>query len=254
MSNTIFTASRDPSLPPKLHWKHANEPAQLEWTVRARNYNTVVANCIFYFMAALISGVTAIMYGVYEGMNQPWRTLSCAFFFIVMLFIISCMTHQQVNFACRISESGLEYCKWKDFPNWTLTSLKWLSIATAIIFIFLATIDPSFLFGALLGPGGMGLTYFFMINSKNYREMHSQYNYYAFKWSDFTQLAIATNREVVDLQYSVIQDGHDHKTEWNLNIFCKKNQKNLVANVMKIYLPSEVPFINAKVNVPLSTE
>ena len=78
-------------LPPQLQWKYANEPELMEWTIRARNYNTFAANSIFYFMAALILGGSFIMYSVYEGMSQPWRTLSCIFFFIFILFTISCM-------------------------------------------------------------------------------------------------------------------------------------------------------------------
>jgi hypothetical protein len=241
-------------LPPQLQWKYANEPELMEWTIRARNYNTLAANSIFYFMAALILGGSFIMYSVYEGMSQPWRTLSCIFFFIFILFTISCMTHQKVDFAYRITRSGIEYCEWKDFPKWALTFLKWFSGITAIIFMFLATLDPAFLIGALIGPGGMGLMYLSMLNSKSYQEMHTQYHHYAFKWEEITQLAIAINREVVDLKYSVTQEGNDFKTNWSLNVFCKRKQKEAVANFIKPYLSPDVPFIKAKVNVPMSTD
>ena len=164
------------------------------------------------------------------------------------------MTHQRMNFAYRITRSGIEYCEWKDFPKWALTLLKWFSGITAIIFIFLATLDPAFLIGALIGPGGMGLMYLSMLNSKSYQEMHTQYHHYAFKWKEITQLAIATNREVVDLKYSVTQEGNDFKTNWSLNVFCKRKQKETVANLIKPYLSPGVPFIKAKVNVPMSTD
>ncbi|MDD2050930.1 hypothetical protein NPS47_25605, partial [Pseudomonas putida] len=71
-----------------------------------------------------------------------------------------------------------------------LTFLKWLAGITAVFFVFMATIDPSFLLGAVIGPGGVGLTYLSMACSKNYREMHTQYHYYAFKWEELTQLAV----------------------------------------------------------------
>ena len=88
----MFNFNNALELPAQLHWKYADEPALLVWTIRARNYNTFVANAMFAFMAALIFGGSLIMYSVYEGMSQPWRTLSCIFFFIFILFTISCMT------------------------------------------------------------------------------------------------------------------------------------------------------------------
>ena len=241
-------------LPPQLQWKYANEPELMEWTIRARNYNTFAANSIFYFMAALILGGSFIMYSVYEGMSQPWRTLSCIFFFIFILFTISCMTHQRMNFAYRFTRSGIECCEWKDFPKWALTFLKWFSGIAVIIFIYLATIDPTFLIGALIGPSSMGLMYLSMAHSKTYQQMQTQYHHLMYEWKDFTQLAIATNREVVDLKFCHFDPRLGRIVKWNLNIFCKRKQKEAVANFIKPYLSPDVPFIKAKVNVPMSTD
>ncbi|MPQ82635.1 hypothetical protein F0170_00715, partial [Pseudomonas sp. MAFF 730085] len=152
----MFNFSKSIDLPSKLQWKYENEPEMLGWTIRARNYNTFVANLMFLFLAALIFGCSLIMYSVYEGMSQPWRMLSCVFFFSLMMLVLMSVTHQRMNFAYRFTKSGVEYCEWKDFPKWALTFLKWFSVITAIIFIYLATIDPAFLIGALIGPGGMG--------------------------------------------------------------------------------------------------
>ena len=250
----MFNFNKALDLPAQLHWKYADEPALLAWTIRARNYNTFVANAMFAFMAALIFGGSLIMYSVYEGMSQPWRTLSCIFFFIFILFTISCMTHQRMNFAYRFTQSGVECCEWKDFPKWALTFLKWMCGITAIIFICLATIDPEFLLGALIGPGGMGLMYLSMANSKSFQEMHTQYHHLMYEWKDFTQLAIATNREVVDLKYSHFDPRLGRVVNWSLNVFCKRKQKENIANFIKPYLSPGVPFIKAKVNVPMSTD
>ncbi len=100
----------------------------------------------------------------------------------------------------------------------------------------------------------MGLMYLSMANSKNYQALHSEYNHYAFKWAEITQLAIATNREVVDLKYSVTLKGNDYKTNWSLNVFCERGQKEHVAKIIQAYLPDDVPSIRAKVNVPMSTD
>ena len=241
-------------LPPQLQWKYANEPELMTWSIRACNHNTFVANLMFSFMATVILGATLIMYSVYEGMSQSWRISSCIFFFSLMLLVLLSVTHQRMSFAYRFTQSGVEYCKWKDFPKWALTFLKWFSGITAIIFIFLATLDSTFLIGALIGPGGMGLMYLSMANSKSFQEMHTEYHHHAFKWEELTQLAIATNKEVVDLKYSITLKGNDYKTNWSLNVFCKRKQKEAVANFIKPYLSPDVPFIKAKVNVPMSTD
>jgi len=104
-------------LPPQLQWKYASEPELMTWSIRARNYNTFVANLMFSFMTTVILGATLIMYSVYEGMSQSWRISSCVFFFSLMLLVLLSVTHQRMNFAYRFTKSGVEYCEWKDFPK-----------------------------------------------------------------------------------------------------------------------------------------
>ncbi|NUT75805.1 hypothetical protein HNO86_12200 [Pseudomonas sp. C1C7] len=241
-------------LPPQLIWKYADEPELLGWTIRARNYNTFVANFMFWLMAALILGGAFIMFAVYKDMSQPWRTLSCIFFFTTLLLVTSSMTHQRMNFAFRFTRSGVECCEWKDFPKWMLTFLKLFTGFAAIVFMFLATIDPVFLIGALIGPGSMGLMYLSMANSESYQKMHTQYHHLMYEWKDFTQLAIATNREeVLDLKFIQFDPRLGRIVRWSLNVFCKRKEKENVANFIKPYLSPDVPCIRTKVDVPLST-
>ncbi|MGY2293741.1 hypothetical protein ACW9H6_28860 [Pseudomonas sp. SDO528_S397] len=244
----------NPSLPLQLRWEHAGQPELLAWTIRARNYNTSMANCAFAFMAVLILGSVFIMYTAYRGMDQPWRTLSCLFYVLIALIIVASMTHQKTNFAYRVTQIGIEHCEWKNPPKWALIFLKWMTAITAIIFLYLAASDPGFLLGALVGPGGMGLIYLSMANSKRYQEMHTEYHHLVFQWEHFTQLAIATNREVLDLKFTLFDQRLGRTVRWSLNMFCERNQKENIANLIKPKLPPGTPFIRAKVNVPLSTD
>ncbi|MGY2292750.1 hypothetical protein ACW9H6_25635 [Pseudomonas sp. SDO528_S397] len=243
------------NLPPQLRWEYTDERVLLGWTIRARNYNTCVANGMFAFMALLTAGAAYIIY-LFPAPREShlMQIIVSLSFFTLLLLTLSSITHQRTNFAYRMTHSGVEFCEWKDFPKWVLTFLKWFTGITAILFVFLATLDPAFLLGALIGPGGMGLMYLSMANSKRFQELHTEYHYHAFKWQDFTQLAIATNREAVDLKYSLILKGDDYKTTGSLNVFCKIKQKETVANFIKPYLSSDVLFIKAHVNVPLSTD
>jgi hypothetical protein len=220
----MFNFSKPLDLPPQLQWKYANEPELMTWTIRARNYNTFVANAMFWFCFIAITVGSIFLYRDTKE-YLVFNTISTLLFFIIVNTALISMTHQRMNFAYRITRSGIEYCKWKDFPKWALTFLKWFSGITAIIFIFLATLDPAFLIGALIGPGGMGLMYLSMLNSKSYQEMHTQYHHYAFKWEEITQLAIATNREVVDLKYSVTKKEMTSKPTGASMFFANANKK-----------------------------
>ncbi|KJJ98863.1 hypothetical protein [Pseudomonas tussilaginis] len=251
----MFKFNKDLELPPQLKWKFSHEPELLGWTIRARNYNTFVANCMFAFMSLVLMGASYFLYSTPAGDESVLsRVLASLCFYLLFSLVILSMTHQRMKFAYRFTPSGVECCEWKDFPEWVLTFLKWIAGITAIFFIFMATIDPSFLLGALIGPGGIGLTYLSMAHSKSYREMHTQYHHLIHEWKDFTQLAIATNREIVDLKYSTTMEGDDFVTNWNINIFCKRKQKEKVAELIRPFLSPGVPFIKAKVNVPLSTD
>ena len=246
----MFNFSKPLDLPPQLQWKYANEPELMTWTIRARNYNTFVANAMFWFCFIAITVGSIFLYRDTKK-YLVFNTISTLLFFIIVNTALISMTHQRMNFAYRFTRSGIECCEWKDFPKWALTFLKWFSGIAAIIFIYLATIDPTFLIGALIGPGSMGLMYLSMAHSKTYQQMQTQYHHLVYEWGDFTQLAIATNRDVVDLKYTMYDNG---VVSWSQNIFCKRKQKEAVANFIKPYLSPGVPFIKAKVNVPMSTD
>jgi hypothetical protein len=245
----MFKFNAPLELPPQLQWEYAHEPELLGWTIRARNYNTFVANCMFAFMAIVVFGLSIFLYFAYHDMRPISRLSSCMLFFVLALSTVSFMTHQRINFAYRFTQSGVEYCEWKDFPKWALPFLKWMIGITAIFFVFMATIDPTFLIGALIGPGGMGLTYLSMAHSKSYRELHTEYHHHFLKWEELTQLTVATNREMVELEYSVPRVDSEYMITGSLYVFCKRQQKSAVAESIKPHLNRETPFITGKVDV-----
>lgn len=245
----MLNLSKTLELPHQLHWKYADEPELMAWTIRARNYNTLVANLMFAFMAALTFGGSLIMYSVYDGMSQPWRTSSCIFFFIFILFTISCMTHQKMNFAYRVTKSGVEYCEWKDLPKWMLSCLKWLSGITAIIFIYLATIDLMFLVGGLIGPGGTALAYLSMANSKNYQRMHTEYHHDFLHWRELTRTTEASNRIMIELEYSILQESSGLMIRGRQYVFFTKGRKASIVNLIKTHLLPSTPYVVGKIDV-----
>ena len=180
-------------LPPQLQWKHANEPELMTWSIRARNYNTFIANTMFGFCFVAITAGSIFLYRSTKE-YLVFNAISTLLFFIIINAALISMTHQRMNFAYRITQSGVEYCEWKDFPKWALTFLKWFTGMMAIIFIYLTTIDPTFLIGALIGPGAMGLMYLSMANSKTYQRMQTEYHHHFLHWKELTKSTVATNR------------------------------------------------------------
>ena len=190
-------------LPPQLTWKYGDEPELLEWRIKARNYNTFVANGMFIFMLFFTLALCFIMYDVYEGTDQPWRTLSCVFFFCLMAFTASCMTHQRMNFAYRFTASGAEFCEWKNFPEWALRFLTCLAIVTAILFACMASLDrdASYLIYAVIGPAKVMLLRASM-NSKVYRGVHTIFHLRTFEWSEFTEVEVDRKQKLVGLKFA----------------------------------------------------
>lgn len=117
-------------LPPQLKWTFANEPKILEWSIKARNYNTKVANSLFTIMLFVTFGLSLFLYSAYHDLDQVWRISACATFFILTTLTASLMTHQKMNFAYRLTNTGIEYCKWKTLPKLTKKSLMYLATIT----------------------------------------------------------------------------------------------------------------------------
>ncbi|MDR6710938.1 hypothetical protein J2W83_000528 [Pseudomonas hunanensis] len=243
----MFNLVKAPQLPPQLKWKYAGEPELLMWTIRARNYNTFVANCMFVFMQALAMGGAYLIFSTSNEGLFGRILIGLGFYFFGLLIVFS-VTHQCMNFAYRLTRSGVEYCKWKDFPKWALVTLKWMAGIVAIIFIFMATIDPSFLLGALVGPGGMTLTYLSMANSKSYQASQTEYHHHFLRWSHLTKLTIATNRDMVEVDYSIPRPGN-RRTTWSLYVFFKRQEKDRIVTTFKKHLLPSAPSVTGKVDV-----
>ena len=96
---------------------------------------------------------------------------------------------------------------------------------TGIIFLYMATVDPAFLIGALAGPGGMGLMYLKMAYSKSYRDLHTEYHHHFLHWTELTEVIIATNRTMVEFAYSVPKPNSTHRSIGSQLYFFEKKRR-----------------------------
>jgi len=168
-------------LPEHHQWKHANFPALLEWQIKARPYNTTVANGMFLFLLfAGCLGVSLILnVATVAGVYGVFVTL---FLFALTMTAIYGTTHQKTKFAYRFTERAIEFCEWKAPGKGWMIALKWLTVIAAIAVIFIIALDPSAFWIALAGPGGMGLLYLSLANSSKYQEMHTEYHHRDHEW------------------------------------------------------------------------
>lgn len=83
------------ALPPQLQWKRVNEPELMSWRIRARNYNTFVANIVFALLLLLTLAASTFLYWAYHDIAQFWRLTWCVLFYILIALMISSMTHQK---------------------------------------------------------------------------------------------------------------------------------------------------------------
>lgn len=234
---------KPPAIPAQLTWKYAHEPELMSWTIRARSYNTFVANLLFIFLLVVNISLAYFAYSV-----TGWAIVSLAFL-CVLTGTVSTMTHQRINFAYRLSESGIEYCKWKEFPRWMLVGLNWFMGIAALVVICLAGDNPSALLAGILGPGAIGLMSWMMLNSKNYQEMQTRYNHKFFRWSEITVMNLGTNRTMIELLYLAVREDEDEPVRGRLYMFFDKKIKQEVNGLIKQRLRPEVPYVVGKIDV-----
>ena len=212
-------------LPPQLTWKYAHESELLSWRIKARNYNTTVANLALLVMLMIALAIALILYFSSEFIEEPWRALSHVFVFALISIPAVCMTHQRMNFAYRFTASGAEFCEWKNFPEWTLRFLTCLAIVTAILFACMASLDrdASYLIYAVIGPANVMLLRASM-NSKAYRDLQTEFHHRTYEWSRFTLVVIDKKQSLVGLEFGWYDDYMNKDSLGTAPLFAKRRE------------------------------
>ncbi|MCV4245137.1 hypothetical protein [Pseudomonas aeruginosa] len=238
--------SRPLALPPQLEWKYANEPELMSWTIKARNYNTFVANIMFLIcllVNLIISYATCIWLTDTESNGTPTGVV---FFILSILFTLS-ITHQRMSFAYRLSISGFEYCGWKKFPKAAVIIVNCFAmIAGVLIFAVMSSTPGGSLLG-LVGAGGMGLTAIATINSKRFQKMHTEFFQVDFTWNEFDNISLYKSRHIIGLNH-----------EWEnlgqilpgiVNVFCRRKDFEERLAMIESLLPKPIPVVVEKFEV-----
>ena len=240
------------TLPPQLQWQYQHEPALAEWSLKARPYNTDIANglCIAVFLIAL---PLAVWLGFDSAETLFWQLFLTLFGVLLFGSMIFSMTHQKTKFAYRLTASGLEFCEWKAFPEWLPTLLKWLAVITGVVMLMLVMVHPVALIGAIAGPGLIGLMYLRMGTSSQFREMHETYRHKVQPWSDFTKVTAFRRRTIIGLDFTYFNpqadEGKGRVIKRERLLYCRKAHYNELINLIRAQLPENTPYEEAYIQI-----
>ncbi|SFQ78563.1 hypothetical protein SAMN05216578_103389 [Halopseudomonas formosensis] len=245
--------SRKPlTLPPQLVWRYKDELALAEWSLRARAYNTDIANAIAAFF--LIVQVPCL-YWLLPSMatNLKDQLLIGGFLYMVVMSGAFSMTHQTTKFAYRLTASGLEFCEWKEFPEWLPRLLKWAAGITCVFMLMLATIHPAALIGAIAGPGMMGLMYLKMGTSSQFRRMHERFHQGFHPWTDFTKMIVFRRRAIIGLDFTyfnpMADEGKGRMIDTDRLLYCRRAQLDDLIAIIREHLPESTPYEEAYIPI-----
>ncbi|MGK8705260.1 hypothetical protein ACRS5L_02470 [Metapseudomonas otitidis] len=222
---SLLRWNRPVELPENHQWAHPDEPVLLEWRINARPYNTRVANLMF-LMVLILAVLIFFVLLTPESDSSILEDLAWggAFFFPCMLAVYG-TTHQKTKFIYRFTRLGVECCKWKELSKGWLLFLKYVTIFTCAVVPFFILIDPVVFLIALAGPGGMGLLYLAMANSKEFQEMHRDIQNYDHPWEEFISLTADPGIAVITLETREL-NMENTVISWPFYIFSKRKHFN----------------------------
>ncbi len=235
-------------LPAHHQWKHANQRALLEWRIKARPYNTTVANGMFIFL--LCTTLIFSYFLLYK--NANFALIETTFiavpgFFLFFLALYG-TTHQKTKFAYRFTQRGIEVCEWKAPGKGWMIALKWLTVIAAIVVLFVVALDPSAFWVALAGPGGMGLLYLGLANSKQFQELHTNYHTYEYQWSEFKNITLDRSKKIICLEAPWLSPHSNEYVDWPFYIFSDKRNFDKHVTLIREQL-KELPLKEGNVSV-----
>ena len=246
----MFTRKPLP-LPPQLQWQNKNESPLAEWSLKARAYNTDIANGIFVVFL-IISAVVALWTGRDTSKVLGYQIFWGVLMFTILMSMVLSMTHQTTNFAYRLTKSGLEFCEWKEFPQWLPRVLKWAAIITGVVMLMLVMVHPAALIGAIVGPGLIGLMYLRMGTSSRFRQLHESYHHIVQSWDEFNKVTVFRRRSIIGLgfiYYNPQAEIEDKMIRSTRKLYCRKADLNKLIRIIRSQLPESTPCTEAYIPI-----
>ncbi|WP_153961210.1 hypothetical protein, partial [Pseudomonas aeruginosa] len=232
--------SKTLALPPQLEWKYAGEPALMSWTIKARNYNTFVAN-IMFSICFIVVVISTSLAGFWFDRDLKLDIPGSIGFFLVMISVVLSVTHQRMNFAYRLSKSGIEYCEWKFLPKWPIIIVNCFAAVVMLFLMFMLRDDPAGMLIGLAGAGGIGLTAVATLNSESFRKLHTTFHHVTYTWDRFEKISIYKSRHIIGLNFE--WENFGKKLNAIVNIFCHRKDVDKRLAMIESLLPKPIPVV-----------
>ncbi|MBW6392597.1 hypothetical protein [Billgrantia antri] len=181
-----------------MPWKHADEPAVMSWQIRARDYNTFVANLALIPMGLVCLG-GAYMASLFAQTLLGSFLLGWGMFLFGILIAMS-ITHQTTIIIYRFTEASAEVCSWKPQIDSVKPVLKWVSIILLPIVGVVILMDPGLAITSI-GPLGIGLMAWMMGSSDEYQKMQRNSRHDEMEWKKTEIIRVWRKRNIISLTY-----------------------------------------------------
>ncbi len=232
---------------PEMPWERLDEPEVMSWQIRVRDYNTFVANMVFFGVYFLVGGfLWALIFfqggGVINEFDIGMIVASVALSPIVMS-----MTHQTSIIAYRLTEKGYEKISWKPQIDSVKPVMKWAAIISGVAVLVASFFNPNFLYG-VVGPAGFGLIALAMGNSKEYQSLVRGERHENRSWGAVEEIVLWNKRRLIGVKMTFDNNNGGGPYSSYQKLYCKKGEVEKVLEFVEGVTP-KVDFIERKLIV-----
>ncbi|KPQ25450.1 MAG: hypothetical protein HLUCCA13_05335 [Halomonas sp. HL-48] len=228
----------------EMPWKHADEPAVMAWQIRARDYNTFIANILFFIMFFIILGVGSLLFLAEATLLAS--VLGGGGIFVFGILITMSMTHQTAIIVYRLTDKRIEVFSWKPQIDSVKPVMKWTAIISGLGVLCLVFINPDFIIAAI-GPVGIGVMAALMGNSKGYQSMVRNEEYHEIDWPNAEDIAVWRKRCLIGLRFTWYNEDGSHYSVYS-KVYCHKKDFEKCLDIFKQRLPN-TPYREGKLVV-----
>ncbi|MBZ5489246.1 hypothetical protein HW452_17130 [Halomonas aquamarina] len=204
----------------EMPWKHMDEPAIMTWQIRVRDYNTFVANILFFILFLFSLSFGLLIFSAES--NYLASILGGGGVFVFGVLITMGMTHQTAVIVYRLTNKSIEVFSWKSQIDSVKPIMKWTAIVSGVVVLFLVWVNPSFIIAAI-GPIGIGVMAALMGNSKGYQSMVRNEEYHEIDWPNAEDIAVWRRRNLIGLRFTWYNEDGSHYSVYS-KIYCRNQE------------------------------
>lgn len=219
----------------ELSWDNPKDSTLMSWQVKARAYDTSMANRDLVFMALVSLGGGYFGFYIASIAKGSFLVamLAGTVMFLIFISLSLSITHHTTIFVYRFTETFVEIHSWAPQEAAASAFLKWSAIILLPVVGLLTLMDPALVFAGI-GPLGMGLMALKM-GSQQTKQSHNEPNTY--DWRETDKIYLYPGRDIIGLNIPWYSPDQDRVIPNGINeIFCKEGEREKVLSFFKARL------------------